>query len=217
MSYTRHIAILVTAYNVTRLEAAHAKALSLFQSTAPDFSVEMLARAASEGVNLHQRAVYMAPCGLATVSPILQETCNYVTTFMIAPDGSKAGWAHAEAAEIARKVFISWMHDQRVPGELSSYLSWAEVSYDDPDGDNLRQSSQTGIAHSDLDRLLSREDDRFLLDLKGHLDSQPIPDTDQNIRFVSLGLMHVDYSARLRTCRLTPAGLAYRGFLETRD
>ena len=210
MSYVRHTAIIVTGYSPERLEAARAKALTLFQSSALDFSDDILHRASVEGVNLTQRLLYLAPYGLATVSPLLMETCNSVYSFMIAPDGSKAGWGHAEAADIARKVFISWLHDQRYQGELSSYLSWIEVCYDDPDGDALIQTNRTGIALYDLERMLTDEDDAYILGLKATSKPQPIPDDDINIRFDSLGLMSVDHSARPRTAVLTPAGLAYR-------
>lgn len=210
MSYVQHTAIIVTGYSTERLEAAREKALSLFQSAATDFSSDILHRAGIEGVNLTQRLLYLAPYGLATVSPLLMETCNSVYSFMIAPDGSKAGWGHAEAAEIARKVFISWLHDQRDRDELSSYLTWVEVSYDNPTGDALVQTNRTGVARYDLDRLLTGDDNAYFVRFVDSPGVLPAPDQDRHIRLVNLGLITVDYSAKPRTYTMTPEGRAYR-------
>lgn len=210
MSYVQHTAIIVTGYSPERLEAARAKALTLFQSSALDFSDDILHRASVEGVNLTQRLLYLAPYGLATVSPLLMETCNSVYSFLIAPDGSKAGWAHAEAADVARKVFISWLHDQRDPDELSSYLTWIEVRYDSPAGDSLVQTNRAGVVRYDLDRLLTGDDNAYFTRFIGSSGVLPKEDQDRHIRLVNLGLITVDYSAKPRTYTMTPEGRAYR-------
>lgn len=208
MSYVRHTAIIVTAHNRERLEVAHAKALELFADTGPTLSSDVLHRAGLEGFNPYGFYAIQGQ-GLAAVTDITTVTCNTVCSFMIAPDGSKVGWSHADLAEITRKVFISWLHSQRDKDDLSSYLTWAEVDYDDPAGDMLRQTNRSGVELYDLDRLLAPVEE-FILKLRATLKPQRIPDDDRNIPFVNLGLLTVDYSARPRTGKLTAAGLIYR-------
>lgn len=76
------------------------------------------------------------------VSPLIKSPVNGCQSFLVAPDGSKEGWAESEAGDDRRDKFICWLDEQRY-GDGSTSLAWVAVQYGD-DEDDTRV-----IAHSD--------------------------------------------------------------------
>lgn len=107
MGYMVHHAIIVTGRmsepwmgaGRVTIEAAHAKALELCASTA------------------------------ASVTEILPKAVNGYASFLIGPDGSKAGWSDSTDGDVMRAAMVQWL---QAVGEFD----WAEVQYGDDDGDN---------------------------------------------------------------------------------
>lgn len=59
---------------------------------------------------------------------IVRSNVNAYYTFLIAPDGSKEGWADSEEGDRRRSEFRDWTRSVRYEDD-SSPLEWVEVSY----------------------------------------------------------------------------------------
>ena len=76
-----------------------------------------------------------------TVSPITPVATNGYLSFLIAPDGSKEGWAESDQGDARRNEFIQWIRDNHyIDG--GTYIDWAEINFgdDDHEGSMLRSS-----------------------------------------------------------------------------
>lgn len=105
MGYERHDAIVVTSMFEEAVSKAHAEAGRLMANTS------------------------------AYVSEITPVAVNGFTSFFVAPDGSKEGWADSDRAEEARAPFVRWLCDA---GERGVWLDWVEVNFGGDDADHLR-------------------------------------------------------------------------------
>lgn len=63
------------------------------------------------------------------VTPIVESKINGYRTFLVAPDGSKEGWADSELGDAQRDAFIKWM-DAQAYEDGSNSLSWLEYEHD---------------------------------------------------------------------------------------
>jgi hypothetical protein len=75
------------------------------------------------------------------VSGIVPGTINGYTSFMVAPDGSKEGWAESDEANTARETLLAWM-DSKAYADGSNSLEYATVRFGDQEapevsGNNL--------------------------------------------------------------------------------
>jgi hypothetical protein len=66
------------------------------------------------------------------VTPIVGSAVNRYSSFLIAPDGSKEGWADSELGDARRAAFVRWADAQRYE-DGSSSLEWCEVAYGSDD------------------------------------------------------------------------------------
>lgn len=92
----------------------------------------------SASIRLAQKAAkdqLSAADAIELVSPLLGGLTNNCLTFVISPDGSKAGWATSQKVNEAVHAFLGWLEDHRY--EL--HLTWVEVVY----GDYREDSSDT--------------------------------------------------------------------------
>jgi hypothetical protein len=68
------------------------------------------------------------------VTPIVTSRTNGYLSFMVAPDGSKAGWGESDDGDRRRERFVAYLDQQRYE-DYSSPLDWVEVQYGDDEGD----------------------------------------------------------------------------------
>lgn len=66
------------------------------------------------------------------VSEVTPETVNGYRSLLIAPDGSKEGWAESDRGNMARDVFVGWIKEQTYE-DGSNPFDWVEVMYGDDD------------------------------------------------------------------------------------
>lgn len=64
------------------------------------------------------------------VSGIVPGTVNSYTSFMVAPDGSKEGWAESDEANTARETLLAWM-DGKAYEDGSNSLEYVAVRFGD--------------------------------------------------------------------------------------
>ena len=66
------------------------------------------------------------------VSELVESETNGYTSFFVAPDGSKEGWAASDRADCLREDFIKWMQTAK---QQSIWLDWVEIRYggDEPE------------------------------------------------------------------------------------
>lgn len=69
--------------------------------------------------------------GLIVLGPA-NSIVNAYQTILIAPDGSKEGWAESDTGDRQRQQFRDWMNAQRYEDGGTS-LEWVEVSYGNDD------------------------------------------------------------------------------------
>lgn len=62
------------------------------------------------------------------------DTVNAYHSFLIAPDGSKEGWAESDEGDTRRAQFREWTRTVR-HSDGSSPLEWVEVDYGSDDAD----------------------------------------------------------------------------------
>ena len=77
----------------------------------------------------HYRATFIFP----DVSNIVPHAINGGASFLIPPDGSKAGWSDSDDGDARRKEYVDWLESQRYE-DGSTSLRWIEVMYADDDG-----------------------------------------------------------------------------------
>lgn len=123
MGYMRHHAIIVTSWQSDLLEAARAEAVRIFES---------------EGLGM-------------LVSPVVPAAINGEGSFLVAPDGSKEGWADSDAGDRCRAVLTSWLRQQAYD-DGSTSLQWVEVQFADDNGDSHIVASSDDPAAPLLDR-----------------------------------------------------------------
>lgn len=122
MGYMCHHTIVVESWDRDRLEKARDKALEIF--TAYDEQLALISKETFSGL----------------VSPVMPAVINgsasfCVSSFYIAPDGSKEGWGTSDAGDEARKKFCDWLAST-VDDDGGSSLKWAEVQFGDECKDN---------------------------------------------------------------------------------
>lgn len=64
----------------------------------------------------------------ANVSPLTGSMINGYRSFLVAPDGSKEGWAESDQGDGERAKFIEWLESQRYEDGSSPY-DWVEVRF----------------------------------------------------------------------------------------
>lgn len=67
-------------------------------------------------------------------SAIIKSHVNGIQTFLVAPDGSKEGWAESDLGDELRASFVSWLRRQTL-SDGSSHLEWCEIRYGSDDRD----------------------------------------------------------------------------------
>lgn len=70
------------------------------------------------------------------VSEIIPSIINGYRSFLVAPDGSKEGWAESDAGDAARAAFREWLRAIEYD-DHSSPLHWVEIQYGDDDLDTI--------------------------------------------------------------------------------
>lgn len=79
----------------------------------------------------HAAAVEIAgrhgACEVTSLTPF---ATNGYRSFVVAPDGSKAGWTESGRGDATRAELIAWLRKNR------GWLSWAEVRFGDEGCDN---------------------------------------------------------------------------------
>jgi hypothetical protein len=85
----------------------------------------------------HEKAQSM---GLAVSAPVASKVNRY-GSFIVAPDGSKEGWADSEAGDGLRAAFRRWLREQCLE-DGSSSLEWCEVEYGSDPGSATVVASQ---------------------------------------------------------------------------
>jgi hypothetical protein len=113
MGYMRHHAVVVTSWKDELIEAAHGKAIDLFDEYETTFGSRDL-----------------RDC----VSPIVGN--GMTRSFVVAPDGSKEGWNLSDAGDTARRALIGWLDEQRYDDDSTS-IDWVEVQFGDDDGETV--------------------------------------------------------------------------------
>lgn len=110
MGYMAHHTIVVCGWQKDAVEAAHAKAVELFEPV---------------------QASDIGGYNKCMVSPLMGPYVNVEYSFFVAPDGSKEGWDTSQRGDDAREAFTEWLQEQRKTGR---YLDWVEVRFggDDP-------------------------------------------------------------------------------------
>jgi hypothetical protein len=76
--------------------------------------------------------VKAADLGMA-VSPIVPSGLNGISSFLVAPDGSKEGWEESDAGDARRAALIAWLGAEAGKRGYSG-VDWAEVQYGDGNG-----------------------------------------------------------------------------------
>ena len=92
----------------------------------------------------HAVAVEIAKrLGACEVTAPTPESTNGYRSFMIAPDGSKAGWQTSHDGDQTRAEMVAWLRDKT----RSGWFSWAVVRFGDEGGDNcLEDHDNDGAA-----------------------------------------------------------------------
>lgn len=119
MGYLRHECIVVSGWDTDRVCGAHAAAGAIF--------------------NAHGMG--------SLVGGLTRHAINGGAAFMIAPDGSKEGWAESDTGDKARAEFIAYLKSEAAQ-EL--YLDWALLLVGGDDGeyrvlDHPNADAQAGV------------------------------------------------------------------------
>lgn len=70
------------------------------------------------------------------VSPLIDGVVNSQTSFFVAPDGSKEGWAESNEHDEKRKEFLDWL----IPNDC--FVSYIEVRFGgDDDHESIERST----------------------------------------------------------------------------
>ena len=81
------------------------------------------------------------------VSELIESCWNAVTSFFIAPDGSKEGWEESDTGDATREAMIAYLLSCRYE-DGSSPLAWVEIQYGDDNRDTrvIRSSDHAKIS-----------------------------------------------------------------------
>jgi hypothetical protein len=109
MGYMRYHTIIVSSWDSDMLREAHDVASGLLIELSDEES------------------------GLSLLSPITGGLRNGVASFMIAPDGSKEGWAPSDAMDEFRSTYTEWLKSKAYE-DGSTCLEWVEVQFADEAG-----------------------------------------------------------------------------------
>lgn len=100
MGLIQHDAIIVTSWNDKHIQEAHDKAIELC------------------------RGVDSLGCAFRLpVTEIVESPVNDSATFLIAPDGSKEGWAESDLGNALRNMWLDWVKNSGL------YLDVVTVNY----------------------------------------------------------------------------------------
>jgi hypothetical protein len=125
MGYIKHHAIIVTGWRDEELKEAQQKAKEIFEKN-------------------FESDPYEKPLAGKLVSDIIQGIVNGYSSFFIAPDGSKEGWAISNNADAARKEFINWLR------ETDTYLDYVEIVFGgDDEYERFLHSRNTNLDEED--------------------------------------------------------------------
>lgn len=75
----------------------------------------------------HTQAKAMFPPD--SVTNIAKAPLNGYSSFLVAPDGSKEGWADSDLGDARRVQFVRWLNEQAYE-DGSSVLHWVEYEHD---------------------------------------------------------------------------------------
>ena len=121
MGYIKHHTIVVTGWQDEKLKKAHQKAKEVFEK---NFESEP----------------YEKPFASRLVSDIIKGLTNGQSSFFIAPDGSKEGWATSDNGDNARKEFLDWLQ------KADKYCDYVEVSFGgDDEHERIVRSKDTDL------------------------------------------------------------------------
>ena len=101
MGYIKHNAIIVTGWEKTSMEAVHSKAKEIFK----------------EGFKQDNTN------GDQLISELILGLANTQYTFMVAPDGSKEGWATSNFGDEAREELLNWI------SKSNYYCDYIEIRF----------------------------------------------------------------------------------------
>jgi hypothetical protein len=93
--------------------------------------------------DIHEAREAAVDLGNALVSDVVGPGVNGTSSFLVAPDGSKEGWANSDEGDNARSRFIDWL---RKRGE-GGYYAWAEVVLGEDDAEaTVERHAWEGLA-----------------------------------------------------------------------
>ncbi|MDB5550643.1 MAG: hypothetical protein JWL86_627 [Rhizobium sp.] len=102
MGYDRHECIVISGWSSAEVLRAHEAAVSIFN-----------------------------PIGMGgLVGGLTQHAINGGAAFLVAPDGSKEGWADSDKGEAARSEFIEFLRSKEAP-----HIEWALILIGGDDGE----------------------------------------------------------------------------------
>lgn len=115
MGYIKHNAIIVTGWEKKSMEAIHTKAKDIFNDTFQPDNTK----------------------GDSLVSDIIIGLANTQYTFMIAPDGSKEGWATSKFGDDAREELLNWI------SKSDYYCDYIEIRFGgDDESESIVRSNE---------------------------------------------------------------------------
>lgn len=114
MGYIQHHAIIVTDWNKEGIDKAYGKA----------------------------KEVFVRGGEISCISPIIEGAANSQYTFMIAPDGSKEGWATSDNYDLARSEFLDWLNSSNL------YCDYVEITF----GGDYNQANIVRHKDGDLEK-----------------------------------------------------------------
>lgn len=112
MGYIKHHAIVVTGWKGDKVLEAQIKAKEIFLKHFDDDP-------------------FLKETASAVVSDIMLGLTNHQSSFFIAPDGSKEGWATSNSGNDARKEFLDWLSNKS-----DNYCDYVEIIFGGDDERN---------------------------------------------------------------------------------
>ena len=126
MGYIKHHTIVVTGWQDEKIKEAHLKAKEVFE-------------------NNFENEPYEKPFASRLVSEIIQGLTNGQSSFFIAPDGSREGWATSDNGDNARKEFLDWLL------KSDNYCDYVEVIFGgDDEHERIVRSKDTDLDAEDV-------------------------------------------------------------------
>ena len=113
--------VVVTCWQEKKLKEAHIKAKEIFEKN-------------------FENEPYEKPFASRLVSEIIQSLANSQSSFFVAPDGSKEGWATSDNGDNARKEFLDWLQ------KSNNYCDYVEVVFGgDDEHEEIVRSKDTDL------------------------------------------------------------------------